>query len=88
MKIPVVFAFDESYALAASVDVKSLIESKLPTTEYEIFVLHNGVSRRTTWDFAQSGNRPAHESKNSNCGGRTLSAVQYFHSLERLTISG
>ena len=52
MKIPVVFAFDESYALAASVAVKSLIESKLPTTEYEIFVLHNGVSRRTRDKFA------------------------------------
>ena len=32
-KIPVVFAFDDNYALPASVAIQSLIDSKAPTTE-------------------------------------------------------
>lgn len=47
MKIPVVFAFDENYALPASVAIRSLIEAKADGTNYEIIVLHGGLSART-----------------------------------------
>ncbi len=47
MKIPVVFAFDESYVLPASVAIRSLIEAKADGTSYEIIVLHGGLSART-----------------------------------------
>ena len=46
MKIPVVFAFDENYALPASIAIRSLIEAKADGTNYEIIVLHGGLS---TW---------------------------------------
>lgn len=51
MKIPVVFAFDENYALPASVAIRSLIEAKADGTSYEIIVLHNGLSARTKRRF-------------------------------------
>ena len=47
MKIPVVFAFDENYALPASVAIRSLIEAKADGTNYEIIVLHSGLGART-----------------------------------------
>lgn len=46
-KIPVVFAFDDNYTLPASIAIKSLLESKNDTTEYEIIVLHSGLKRYT-----------------------------------------
>lgn len=51
MKIPVVFAFDENYALPASVAIRSLIEAKADGTSYEIIVLHSGLSARTKRRF-------------------------------------
>ena len=47
MKIPVVFAFDDNYALPASIAIQSLLDSKKPTTEYEIIVLHGGLLPET-----------------------------------------
>lgn len=46
-KIPVVFAFDDNYALPASVAIQSLIDSKAPTTEYDVIVLHGGLKKST-----------------------------------------
>ena len=47
MKIPVVFAFDDNYALPASIAIQSLLDSKKPSTEYEIIVFHGGLSKKT-----------------------------------------
>lgn len=46
MTIPVIFAFDENYALPASVAIRSLVETKSAETDYEIVVLHGGLNRR------------------------------------------
>lgn len=46
-KIPIVFAFDEGYALPGSVAIQSLMDSKSPETKYEIIVLGNGIKRKT-----------------------------------------
>lgn len=46
-KIPIVFAFDDNYALPASIAIASLIENKLPSTQYEVFVVHGGLKRNT-----------------------------------------
>lgn len=47
MKIPVVFAFDDDYALPASIAIQSLLESKKTSTEYEVIVFHGGLKPRT-----------------------------------------
>ena len=47
MKIPVVFAFDDNYALPASIAIQSLLDSKKAETEYEIIVFHGGLSPKT-----------------------------------------
>ena len=47
MKIPVVFAFDDNYALPASIAIQSLLDSKRPSTDYEIIVFHGGLSPKT-----------------------------------------
>ncbi len=47
MKIPVVFAFDDNYALPACIAIQSLLDSKKPSTEYEIIVFHGGLSPKT-----------------------------------------
>ena len=47
MKIPIVFAFDDNYALPASIAIQSLLDSKHKNTEYEIIVFHNGLKRKT-----------------------------------------
>lgn len=47
MKIPVVFAFDDNYALPAGIAIQSLLDSKKPSTEYEIIVFHGGLSPKT-----------------------------------------
>lgn len=46
-KIPIVFAFDDNYALPASIAIKSLLDYKKADTEYEIFVLHGGLKKNT-----------------------------------------
>lgn len=46
-KIPIVFAFDDLYALPASIAIQSLLDSKKPETEYDIFVLHGDLSPET-----------------------------------------
>ena len=40
MKIPVVFAFDDKYALPASIAISSLLQHKGWDTQYDIIVLH------------------------------------------------
>lgn len=45
--VPVVFAFDENYALPASVAIRSLMEAKAPETQYEVIVLHGELGART-----------------------------------------
>lgn len=47
MKIPIVFAFDDNYALPASIAIKSLLDSKNETTEYEVIVFHGGLKSTT-----------------------------------------
>ena len=47
MRIPVVFAFDDNYALPASIAIASLLEHAKHETEYDIIVLHGGLKRRT-----------------------------------------
>lgn len=46
-KIPIVFAFDDNYALPASIAIKSLIDSKNPDTQYDVFVMHSGLQKST-----------------------------------------
>ncbi|MDR1696906.1 MAG: glycosyltransferase family 8 protein [Rickettsiales bacterium] len=46
-KIPIVFAFDDNYALPASIAIKSLLDSKRLTTQYEIIVFHSGLNPKT-----------------------------------------
>lgn len=41
--IPIVFAFDDGYALPGSVAIRSLFEAKHPSTEYEVIVLCDGI---------------------------------------------
>lgn len=43
-KIPVVFAFSDNFALPASIAIKSLLENKNTTTEYDIFVIFDELS--------------------------------------------
>ena len=48
MKIPVVFAFDDGYALPASIAIASLLRHKGVDTQYDIIVVHGkGLTRRT-----------------------------------------
>ncbi len=47
MKIPVVFAFDDNYALPASIAIASLLEHKRSETEYDIIVLHERLNKKT-----------------------------------------
>ena len=42
-KIPIVFAFDDNYALPAGIAIQSLIDAAKPDTQYDIFVLHSGL---------------------------------------------
>ena len=46
-KIPVVFAFDDNYALPASIAIKSLLDSKKKSTHYDIFVLYDDLKAET-----------------------------------------
>ena len=45
MKVPIVFSFDDNFALPASIAIKSLVDCAAPGTEYEIHVLHDGLDR-------------------------------------------
>lgn len=45
-KLPIVFAFDDNYALPASIAIASLIENKLPSTQYEIIIFHDGLKKK------------------------------------------
>jgi len=51
MKIPIVFAFDDSYALPTSVAIASLMATKAPETEYEVIVFHKGLHAETMQKF-------------------------------------
>lgn len=46
-KIPIVFAFDDNYALPASIAIKSLLDAKNVNTEYDVFVMHGGLKKST-----------------------------------------
>lgn len=46
-KIPIVFAFDDNYALPASIAIRSLFDAKNPDTEYDIIVFHDGLQTST-----------------------------------------
>lgn len=46
-KIPVVFAFDDNYALPASIAIKSLLDCKKTDTTYDIIVFHDGLQTST-----------------------------------------
>ena len=64
--IPIAFCFDENCLLPASIAIKSLLDSKRDSTEYKIFVLHNGISEENKnkfqkitsieWIFVDDGN--------------------------------
>lgn len=45
-KIPIVFAFDDNYALPAYIAIKSLLDSKDQATEYDIFVLYSDINNK------------------------------------------
>lgn len=47
MRIPVVFAFDDNYAMPASIAIASLLACKKNDTVYDIVVLHSGLNRDT-----------------------------------------
>lgn len=44
-KIPIVFAFDDNYALPASIAIQSLVDCAQSGTQYDIFVLHSGLKQ-------------------------------------------
>ncbi len=46
-KIPIVFAFDDNYALPASIAIQSLLDAKNSDTEYDVFVMHGGLQKST-----------------------------------------
>ena len=45
-KVPVVFAFSNNFAMPASIAIKSLIENKNVSTEYDIFVIYDELSEQ------------------------------------------
>ena len=45
-KIPVVFTFDNRIILAAAISIQSLIDNAAKDTEYDIHVLHDGLSKK------------------------------------------
>lgn len=47
MRVPVVFAFDDGYALPASIAISSLLKHRKPDTEYDVIVLYEKLSKRT-----------------------------------------
>ncbi len=55
-KIPIVFAFDDNYALPASIAIKSLLDTKKEGTEYEIIVFHGGLKTKTIKKFSTIAN--------------------------------
>ena len=44
MKIPIVFTFDDNYALPAAVAIKSLVHTGKKETWYDIYVLYQNLS--------------------------------------------
>jgi lipopolysaccharide biosynthesis glycosyltransferase len=50
-KIPIVFTFNKQVILGGAVSIKSLIDNALPTTTYDIYVLHPDISTKTISDF-------------------------------------
>lgn len=50
-KIPIVFAFDDNYALPASIAIKSLWDNKKGDTEYDVFVLYSSLKKETIEKF-------------------------------------
>lgn len=46
-KIPIVFAFDDNYALPASIAIRSLLDYKNKDTDYEVIVFHSGLKQST-----------------------------------------
>ena len=44
MRIPIVFAFNDSYAAPAAVAIKSLIHKGLESTEYDIYIITSSLS--------------------------------------------
>lgn len=45
--VPIVFAFDDNYALPASIAIQSLLDSKSEDTKYDIFIIHAGLKSKT-----------------------------------------
>lgn len=43
--VPIVFSFDDKYALPASIAIQSLIDTKNPQTKYDIFVLYKKLNK-------------------------------------------
>jgi UDP-glucose:(galactosyl)LPS alpha-1,2-glucosyltransferase len=50
-KIPIVFTFDKRIILGAAVAIKSLIDTALPTTSYDIYVYHPDIKDKTIKHF-------------------------------------
>lgn len=50
-KIPIVFSFNDDYALPASIAIQSLLDNKKSDTEYQVIVLHNGLREETKREF-------------------------------------
>ncbi len=50
-KIPIVFTFDKRIVLGSAVAIKSLIDTALPTTSYDIYVYHPDIDKKTIAEF-------------------------------------
>lgn len=50
-KIPVVLTFDKRIILAGAVAIKSLIDSARPETEYDIYVYHPDIDKKTIKEY-------------------------------------
>jgi lipopolysaccharide biosynthesis glycosyltransferase len=58
--IPIVFTFDKRIILGAAVAIKSLIDTALPTTSYNIYVYHPDIKPKTIKHFEKMLNDSHH----------------------------
>ncbi|GHB26346.1 glycosyl transferase [Pseudovibrio japonicus] len=59
--IPIVFAFDDGFALPGSIAIASLVQAAKTITRYDIYVLHDGLPKDTRDKLAQIVEGTAHQ---------------------------
>lgn len=52
-RIPIVFGFDDNYAVPASIAIQSLLDSASPDTQYDIIVFYDKLKNKTKRKFTQ-----------------------------------